>query len=240
VDPYDSDQILNLVSQERLNLRAVMNTHEHADHWMGNEGIADQINCDFWAHPNAISKIAKSKLALRNGDKISLGKDFIQVLDTPGHTLSHVSLLGIQSGQANFVLTGDTIFNAGVGNCKKGGDPEILYNTVCNIFGNLPDSVKLYPGHDYMETNLKFALSILPENSFARTLLEEIQTLVGKKQSKVTDFGLERKINPFFQLDHHTLHKNLESKHSGFDSNLITLKTEREIFLALRRLRDLW
>ena len=96
----------------------------------------------------------------------------LEALDTPGHTMSHVCLLSHADTPALFC--GDTLFNAGAGNCHNGGHPHELYQTFVRQLAKLPDATRIYPGHDYWENNLGFTLDREPDNARAAELLEEV------------------------------------------------------------------
>ena len=65
------------------------------------------------------------------------------------------------------LFSGDTLFNAGVGNCSGGGDPQVLYSTCSGQLAKLPAATRVYPGHDYLLRNLAFTLHIEPGNKVA-------------------------------------------------------------------------
>jgi hydroxyacylglutathione hydrolase len=84
----------------------------------------------------------------------------LEALDTPGHTLTHLCLLA--HGDAPALFCGDTLFNAGAGNCHNGGDPNLLYQTFVDQLAKLPEATRVYPGHEYMARNLAFTLDREP------------------------------------------------------------------------------
>ena len=83
--------------------------------------------------------------------------------------MSHVCLLSHTDTPALFC--GDTLFNAGAGNCHNGGHPHELYQTFVQQLAKLPDTTRIYPGHDYWENNLGFTLDREPDNAKAAELL---------------------------------------------------------------------
>jgi hydroxyacylglutathione hydrolase len=104
---------------------------------------------------------------LSAGDVVKVGRTVeLKALDTPGHTMSHVCLLSHTDQPALFC--GDTLFNAGAGNCHNGGHPEELYKTFDRQLAKPPQSTLIYPGHDYMENNLRFTLNREPDNERPR------------------------------------------------------------------------
>ena len=83
------------------------------------------------AHAGAANRIGGVDRGLARGDVIKVGRTVeLETLDTPGHTRSHVCLLA--HGDAPALFCGDTLFNAGAGNCHNGGDPGLLYETFVN------------------------------------------------------------------------------------------------------------
>src|SRR5678816_4869986 len=72
------------------------------------------------------------------------------------------------------LFCGDTLFNAGAGNCHNGGHPSELYKTFSEQLERLPGSTSIYPGHDYIENNLKFTLDREPDNGDASGMLSRV------------------------------------------------------------------
>ena len=104
------------------------------------------------------------------GDVINVGTSVeLECLDTPGHTMSHICLLSHTDQPALF--SGDTLFNAGAGNCHNGGHPSELYETFSKQLDKLTDETLLYPGHDYLINNLKFTLDREPDNTIAASMI---------------------------------------------------------------------
>ena len=116
------------------------------------------------AHAGGASRIGGVDRGLARGDVIKIGRTVeLETLDTPGHTRAHVCLLA--HGDAPALFCGDTLFNAGAGNCHNGGDPGLLYETFVNQLAQLPDATRVYPGHEYMARNLAFTLDREPGNA---------------------------------------------------------------------------
>ena len=231
VDPWDSQQIINYLEKHNLVLTHIINTHEHFDHIRGNEGLIKYNQAKVWAHPNAKSKLEKLDRCLENNEEIEItDQHHLKVLDTPGHTFAHISLLLRKKEKNIGIFSGDTFFNAGVGNCHNGGDPEVLYESISREYSFLEDDVFLYPGHDYMENNLDFTL----EYEITNTQAKKLQ--IAKSFSAISTMGLEREINLFLRLDSIELRKELKKYFSSISEE----SSPKEIFLALRKLRNEW
>ena len=90
----------------------------------------------------------------------------------PGHAGPHdVPHLPALAHRQPALFCGDTLFNAGAGNCHNGGHPDELYKTFAEQLAKLPDDTLIYPGHDYIENNLRFTLDREPDNAEAKALL---------------------------------------------------------------------
>lgn len=144
----------------------------------------------------------------------------------------------MEQGKSKAIFTGDTLFNAGVGNCYRGGDPEILARTILEQIYPLENEIVLYPGHDYLESNLKFTLSLDPSNQYAIDTLKESDRLQKDVEFLTTTLGKEKKINTFLQCDRPSkdLLENLRKKSTLH----VTKNDPKSVFVSLRSLRDHW
>jgi hydroxyacylglutathione hydrolase len=167
---------------------------------------------------------------LQAGSVVRVGSSVeLEVLDTPGHTMSHICLLS--RTQVPALFSGDTIFNAGVGHCHYGGDPEVLADTVFSQVDALPDNTMLYPGHDYIVNNLRFTLDREPNNRAAAELLQQVESQ-DPNQALITNLGQERQINSFFRTQSPEIIEHFPQ--------LSAEASPREVFLALRECRNSW
>ena len=147
--------------------------------------------------------------------------------------MSHVCVLSHSSKPALFC--GDTLFNAGAGNCHHGGHPEELYATFANQLAGLPDDVLVYPGHDYMTNNLGFTLDREPDNHAARHLLEQVASQ-DPNEALVSTLGMEKEFNTFFRLQSPTVIARLREEFPDLPDQ----PDARTVFLKLRELRNRW
>jgi hydroxyacylglutathione hydrolase len=234
IDPLDYEKCLAAARKEGWDITQILNTHEHRDHTGGNAPLAAKTGAKILAHKKAKDKIPDMDRGLSAGEVIKVGNTVeLEAMDTPGHTMSHVCLRSHTDQPALF--SGDTLFNAGAGNCHNGGHPEALYETFSQQLARLPENTLIYPGHDYVENNLRFTLSREPDNRGAQELLEKLK---GQDPNKayVSTLAVEREINAFFRLTSPTVIAKLREAFADLPEK----PDQRTVFLKLRELRNKW
>ena len=235
VDPLDYRKCLATAKANGWEITQILNTHEHGDHTGGNGPMIDATGAKLLAHDNARDRIKGIDVGLVAGDVVKIGRSVeLLALDTPGHTMSHVCLLSQTDTPGLFC--GDTLFNAGAGNCHGGGHPEELYETFSNQLDKLPDTTLVYPGHDYITNNLEFTLDREPDNTVAAGLLAELTAGHDPDQALITSLAQEKEINAFFRLTHPTVIARLREAFPDLPDE----PSRRDVFVKLRELRNQW
>ncbi|NCF50622.1 MBL fold metallo-hydrolase [Gammaproteobacteria bacterium] len=234
IDPLDYPKCLAVANERGWSISQILNTHEHGDHIGGNTGMVKATGAKIIAHKNAGRRIANMDRGVGAGDIVTVGKTVeLECLDTPGHTMSHVCVLSHTDHPALF--SGDTLFNAGAGNCHNGGHPDELYETFHKQLERLPDGTRIYPGHDYLINNLRFTLDREPDNEVAQRMLEDYADQ-DPDDALVTTLAQEREINTFFRLDSPTVIARLREQFPDIGDS----PAPRTVFLKLRELRNSW
>ena len=142
IDPLNWQACLRRAQALNWSIRQIFNTHEHGDHTGGNAALARATGAPVLAHADAAERIGGVTHRLRGGDLVRIGRSVeLRCLDTPGHTRAHLCLYADgAAGAPPALFSGDTLFNAGAGNCHNGGHPNELYNTFAAQLSKLPDA----------------------------------------------------------------------------------------------------
>lgn len=232
VDPLEWRLCLDAARQRGWTITQILNTHEHRDHTGGNGPLVEATGARVLAHAGVAHRIGGVDRGLAAGDVIRVGRAELECLDTPGHTFTHICVVSRDDTQALFC--GDTLFNAGAGNCHS-GDPGRLYDTFVTQLARLPDATRVYPGHEYLARNLEFTLDREPDNGAARQLLESARASA-PEAAPVTTLAEEKRINTFFRLQSPSVIARLRAAFPDLEPQ----PDARTVFIKLRELRNRW
>jgi len=234
VDPLDHEKCLAAAKAKGWTITQILNTHEHRDHTGGNDQVVAATHAKLLAHAGAKDRIHGIDRGLKAGDVIKIGNTVeLECLDTPGHTMSHICVLA--HGDHPALFCGDTLFNAGAGNCHNGGHPSELYNTFAAQLSKLPDTTLVYPGHDYIANNLRFTLDREPDNAKAKAILPQMERQ-DPNHAHVMTLGEEKEINTFFRLTSPSVIRRLREAFPDLPEH----PDQKTVFLKLRELRNKW
>lgn len=234
IDPLEWRRCLDAARARGWEITQILNTHEHLDHTGGNAGLVGATGAQVLAHEAAATRIGGVDRGVRKGDVIRVGHSVeLECLDTPGHTMAHICLFARTQQPALFC--GDTLFNAGAGNCHNGGDPGRLYESFATQLARLPDDTRIYPGHEYLVRNLEFTLDREPDNAQAAELAGAAHGQ-DPAAAPVTTLGDEKLINTFFRLQSPTVIARLQERFPDLGAH----PDAKTVFLKLRELRNKW
>jgi hydroxyacylglutathione hydrolase len=186
-------------------LTHILVTHHHADHTDGIAALKARYQATVIGPKNDAAKIAGLDKTVGGGDTFKLGSVEVRVLDTPGHTLGHISFW---MPQAKAAFVGDTMFSLGCGRVIE-GDMRMMWESLAKLIA-LPPETAIYCGHEYTEANAKFALTIEPENAALQARAREVAALrAAGKPTLPTTIGAELAANPFIRPQSPAIRKRL-------------------------------
>jgi hydroxyacylglutathione hydrolase len=194
VDPGDARPVIEYLRAEKLELAAILNTHHHADHVGGNAGLLAAWNVPvFGPHDDRIREVTHR---LRDGERFTLphfGIEF-EVMEIPGHTRSHIAFHG-----AGMLFCGDTLFAVGCGRLFE-GTPRQMHDSLSRLM-RLPDTTRVYCGHEYTLSNIRFAKAADPGNAALSELEAKAKKLRDQDLPTLpSTIGQEKTTNPFVRV----------------------------------------
>ncbi len=197
IDAPEAAPILKALEREGWMLTDILVTHHHHDHVGGVSELKQKYGCRVVAPNDKTTKIANVDLRVGQGDVVKVGGLLARVLETPGHTLDHISYV---FDNEKTLFAADTLFSIGCGRVIEGSH-AMMWESLLKL-RTLPDDFKLYCGHEYTAANIKFALTVEPDNAALRARAEEVKRLRADSNPTVpTLLGEEKKANPFLRAD---------------------------------------
>ncbi|CAG8998205.1 MAG: Hydroxyacylglutathione hydrolase GloB [Candidatus Celerinatantimonas neptuna] len=227
IDPGQADTLLKRLGALQANLSYILLTHHHQDHIGGVEKLLEHYpECKVYA--NSQSSLPFQTIGVESGQSIELkALDIsLEVISTPGHTSDHVTYY-----DGHHLFCGDTLFNCGCGRLFE-GTAEQMINSLEKI-ASLPTSTQIYSAHEYTLSNLKFALTIEPEN---KTLQAYQQIMVKQRQQGLPtipfDLASQLDCNPFLRCQKPSVKAAVEASQQS------PCSSEIDVFAGLRQLKD--
>lgn len=197
IDAPEAAPILAALEREGWTLTDILVTHHHQDHVGGIDELKRKYKCRVVAPHDNGAAIPLVDQRVKEGDVVNVGNLTSRVLETPGHTLDHISYM-FDSEHALFCA--DTLFSIGCGRVIEGTYP-MMWNSLLKLRA-LPDETRVYCGHEYTAANVKFALTVEPDNPSLRKRAEEVTKLrAANKPTIPSTLGEEKQANVFLRAD---------------------------------------
>ena len=227
VDPGDALPVLAVLEREALVLKAILVTHHHADHQGGVVALSSSFPVEVFGP--AAESITGLTRPLAGGESIRLEPidAGFQVLAVPGHTRGHLAYYG-----HGCLFCGDTLFGAGCGRLFE-GTPAQMNDSLATLAA-LPEETAVYCAHEYTETNLRFALTVEPDNTALHRRVAEVGEARARGLATVpSTIRLEKATNPFLRCDNPAIIATLRAQ--GGD-----VRDRLAVFTALRQMRNVF
>lgn len=210
------------LDEQGWTLTDILITHHHPDHVEGVAELSAATGAKVWGNAADAHRLPRLDQPVSPGDVIDFGTAKATVWDVSGHTHNHVAYVF-----DDIAFTGDSLMAAGCGRLFE-GTPEQMFESLSK-FADLPDDMLIASGHEYTVDNLRFALSLEPDNAQIISRITKVENGLAEGQPSVPSrLGAERHTNPF--LRSHTPELKAATGTTG--------KSDVETFAAARRAKD--
>lgn len=197
VDPSVAAPVLAVLAEAGLKLDFVLNTHHHPDHSGGNLELKAMAGARIVGPAADRDRIPGIDVALADGETFALGESVATVLDIPGHTRGHIAFWFARD---HAVFSGDTLFSLGCGRTFE-GTAEQMWHSLSRL-RDLPDETRVYCGHEYTQSNARFALTVDAGNPALQARSREVDALRAQGAPTIpSTIAVERASNPFLRAD---------------------------------------
>jgi len=197
IDAPEAGPIITALDAEGWKLTDILITHHHGDHVGGVAELKQRYGCRVIAPHDKTTRIANVDQRVVNGDVVKIGNLLARVVETPGHTLDHISYV-FDSDKA--VFAADTLFSIGCGRVFE-GNAAMMWDSLLKLRA-LPDDFRLYCGHEYTASNVRFALTVDPDNAALKARADEVTRLRAANRPTVPSLlGEEKRANVFLRAD---------------------------------------
>jgi len=223
IDAPELGPIRDHLAKRHWKLDQIFVTHHHADHVEANLALKEEFGCRIIG---PAGDIPGRDEVVGEGDVFDFGTQEVRVLATPGHTLDHIAYWFPGEGIA---FVADTLFAIGCGRIIE-GTPAMMWNSLRKLM-ELPDDTDIYCGHEYTQTNARFALTIDPENPDLIVRSRHVDERRAKGQPTLpTTMLLEKQTNPFLRVGNIDIRARLG----------MAKASDADVFAEIRRRKDVF
>ncbi len=224
IDAPEAAPIIAALDARGWEADTLLITHHHHDHHGGTRALRDRYKLKVFGPRAEADRLPDLDVAVDPGFESGSGVGRYQVLHVPGHTLGHIAYY---YPEASALFSADSLMVMGCGRLFEGTAAQ-MWNTL-DMLLNLPDETQIYSGHEYTASNMRFALSVDPDNTTLQTRAAEVEALRAKGQPTVpARLDLEKKTNPFLRASLAEMKRALGMVDA----------TDAQVFAELRRRKD--
>ncbi len=173
VDAPEADPVIRQVEASGAKVTKILSTHHHPDHCMANPDLAAHFDVPVYGHVSDAERLPGFTNGVDEGDTVDVGHQSARVLFIPSHTMGHIAYV---FDEAKALFSGDMLFAGGCGRLFE-GDAQMMFDALCVKLAALPDDMRIFCGHEYTESNLRFAVHVEPENEAASERLARVQAM---------------------------------------------------------------
>ena len=212
LDPGEAAPMREAAQARGWRISAIWNTHWHPDHVAGNAELKAATGTAVTGPAAEAAKIATMDHGAREGDRMRIGAHEAVAIETPGHTAGHIAF---HFADEALLFTGDTLFAMGCGRLFEGSAEQMWGNM--RRLAALPGDTRVFCGHEYTQSNGRFALVADPDNAALRDRMAHVDRLRAAGEPTVPfTVAEEQATNPFLR--------------AGTASELADLRREKDSF----------
>ena len=193
IDTPDAEAILGEVAAWGGRLDFILNTHWHPDHAGGNAQVTAATGAVVIG-PKEVERISPVDRLVVHGDIVELGETRLEVIDTGGHTLQHITYFDAAD---HIAFVGDTLFALGCGRLFE-GTPQQMWTSLQRLAA-LPEDTTVYCAHEYTASNARFALSVDDGPAIKARAAQVFAARERGEATVPTTIALEKATNPFLR-----------------------------------------
>jgi hydroxyacylglutathione hydrolase len=224
VDVPDADALLAALARTGWSLTDILVTHKHADHIEGIPAVKARTGARVIGPRAEAAAIPDLDATVAEGDEVIVGSFKGKVIATPGHTAGHIAYW---FADERALFAGDTLFAMGCGRLFE-ETPAKMWDSLQKLAA-LPDDTRLYCGHEYTQSNARFALAVTPDDPAVVSRARQIdETRAAGRLTIPSSLGEEKATNPFLRAREPALAKAVDL--DGSDP--------AAVFAALRAWKD--
>lgn len=224
VDPAEAAPVLARIKERGGRLDWILLTHHHGDHVAGVGELVAATGARVAGAAADAHRLPPLDRALAEGDRLALGASIARILATPGHTSGHIAYLFETTGD---LFCADTLFALGCGRLLE-GDAATMWASLLKLAA-LPPATRVWCGHEYTQSNARFALAVDPDNAALRARAQAVDRRRAEGQPTVpSTIGDELATNPFLRASDPSIRRRLS----------LEAASDAQVFAALRKAKD--
>jgi hydroxyacylglutathione hydrolase len=194
-DPGEAEPVAAAIEAAGGRLDTILLTHHHGDHVAGVADLVKRFRARVVGAAADAQRLPPLDVAVEPGQRIEVLGVPVDVLASDGHTRGHIAF---HLPDCAILLCGDTLFSLGCGRLLEGTAAE-MFDSLQRLAA-LPPETLVCCGHEYSESNARFALTVEPDNAALRARAGEIARQRAEGRPTVpTTIGEEAAANPFLR-----------------------------------------